>query len=120
MNEKVLKTLEYNKIIDQLAELASSRGGKELCRALVPSDSLAEVQAAQQETADAFSRILRKGSISFHGIHDVRASVKRLEIGASLNAKELLSICSLLETAARIKHYGRQDTAQEQSDSLDS
>ncbi|MDY5541215.1 MAG: endonuclease MutS2 [Lachnospiraceae bacterium] len=120
MNEKVLKTLEYNKIIDQLAELASSRGGKELCRALVPSDSLAEVQAAQQETADAFSRILRKGSISFHGIHDVRASVKRLEIGAALNAKELLSICSLLETAARIKHYGRQDTAQEQSDSLDS
>ena len=120
MNEKALKTLEYNKIIDQLTEFASSRGAKELCKSLVPYSSLTEIEAAQQETADAFTRVIQKGSVSFHGIHDVRASVKRLEIGGALNASELLSICSLLETSARIKHYGRRDTAQELSDSLDS
>ncbi len=120
MNEKALTTLEYNKIISQLTELASSAGGKELCRRLVPYDTLSQIQAAQQETADAFTRIVQKGSISFYGIHDVRASVKRLEIGGALNASELLSICSLLETAGRIKHFGRRDTAQELSDSLDS
>ena len=120
MNEKALKTLEYNKIIEQLTEFASSRGAKELCKSLVPYSSLTEIEAAQQETADAFTRVIQKGSVSFHGIHDVRASVKRLEIGGALNASELLSICSLLETSARIKHYGRRDTAQELSDSLDS
>jgi len=120
MNEKALRTLEYNKIIDQLTEFASSRGAKELCKSLVPYDSLTEIEAAQQETADAFTRVIQKGSVSFHGIHDIRASVKRLEIGGALNAPELLSICSLLETSARIKHYGRRDTAQELSDSLDS
>ncbi len=120
MNEKALKTLEYTKVIRQLEEYASSAGGKALCRALLPMDSLADIQAAQQETADAFTRSVQKGSPSFHGIQDIRASVKRLEIGASLNGAELLAFCSLLDAAARIKAYGRRDTAQELSDSLDS
>ena len=119
MNEKALKTLEYNKIIDRLTEYASSTGGKALCRALVPYDNLSDIETAQQHTRDAFSRSIRKGSASFYGIHDVRASVKRLEIGGTLNASELLSICSLLETAGRIKNYGRRDTAQDMTDSLD-
>ena len=119
MNEKALKTLEYNKIIDRLTEYASSTGGKALCRALVPYDNLSDIETAQQHTRDAFSRSIRKGSASFYGIHDVRASVKRLEIGGTLNASELLSICSLLETAGRIKNYGRRDTAQDRTDRLD-
>ncbi len=119
MNEKALKTLEYTKVIRQLEDYASSAGGKELCRQLLPMESLPDIQAAQQETADAFTRSVQKGSPSFHGIHDIWASVKRLEIDASLNASELLSLCSLLDTAARIKAYGRRDTAQELPDSLD-
>ena len=36
MNEKVLKTLEFNKIIDKLKELAGSAIGKEKCAQLKP------------------------------------------------------------------------------------
>ena len=36
MNEKVLNTLEYNKIIDKLITYASSPIGKEMCRNLEP------------------------------------------------------------------------------------
>ncbi len=113
MNEKTLKTLEYDKIIEQLAQLASSPGGRERCLALVPSHLLEEVLQAQKETDDALKRLYRNGSISFSGTQNVRASLKRLEIGGSLNAVELLQICSLLETAGRAKRYARNAESEE-------
>lgn len=120
MNEKVLKTLEYDKIIEKLSEHASSSGGRSRCLALTPMQSLEEIIAAQKETGDALSRLYRKGGISFSGTRDVRASLKRLEIGSSLNIPELLQIASLLETAGRAKQYARRvDGDSEQEDSLD-
>ena len=65
MNKKALKTLEYNKIIEQLTSYAASEGGKRLCRELVPSYDLGEIQLAQQQTKDALTRIFQKGSLSF-------------------------------------------------------
>ena len=93
-----LRTLEYTKIIERLTELAGSSIGKELCRNLKPSSNLAEIEAAQKQTSDALSRIYQRGSISFSGVQDVRGSLKRLEIGGSLSALELLRIAKLLET----------------------
>lgn len=119
MNAKALHTLEFHKIIDRLTEHAASQAGKDLCRHLVPSDDLSLIRLLQQQTADAFSRILKKGSPSFGGTKDVRGSLKRLEIGSSLNAIELLAVCTLLETAARAKSYGRKDNADLTRDSLD-
>ena len=84
MNHKALKTLEYNKIIGQLTEYASSPMGKELCSSLLPSIDYDEIVQSQQETTDAVSRIRMKGSLSFNGVRDIRDSLKRLEIGSSL------------------------------------
>ena len=92
MNERALKVLEYNKIIDSLTDCAGSALGKEKCRALVPLTKLDDIREMQQETADALSRIYRKGSLSFSGIHDVRASIRRLEISSCLGAGELMHI----------------------------
>lgn len=120
MNEKVLKTLEYHKIIEKLTEHASSPGGKERCRSLMPLTNLEEIIRAQKETADALRRIYRRGGVSFSGTRDVRASLKRLDIGSSLNVPELLEIASLLETAGRAKQYARSAEAEEgMEDSLD-
>lgn len=74
MNQKSLRTLEYYKIISQLTEYASSQLGKELCRNLVPSTSLAEISQTLQETTDAVTRVRQKGSLSFGGIRDIRDS----------------------------------------------
>ena len=119
MNEKALKTLEYNKIIDQLTELAGSPLAKDLCRDLKPSADIYEIQTAQKETSDALLRILRKGSISFSGVTDVRGILKRLEIGSILSINELLRICKLLEACNRVKTYSRRETEEETRDSLD-
>ena len=119
MNQKVLKTLEYTKIIAQLEEFAASEPGKKLCRELVPSTSLEEIRTWQAHTTDAVSRIRMKGSLSFAGTKDVGGSLKRLDIGSSLNIPELLALSSLLTAAARAKAYGRHESDEEAFDSLE-
>ncbi|HHU73138.1 MAG TPA: endonuclease MutS2 [Clostridiales bacterium] len=106
MNEKALRTLEYNKIIDKLCSLAGSNYGRELCSRLLPQTDLATIKRLQRETTDALSRIMRKGSVSFGGIHDIRPSIMRLKVGSSLGAVELLRISSDLDATLRIKAYG--------------
>ncbi len=120
MNQKTLVKLEYNKIIEMLTGHASSPAGKERCRKLKPMTSPGDIQAAQEQTAAAFTRIVKKGRLSFSGNCPVEESMKRLEIGAVLGSGDLLRICKLLEAAGRAKAYGRHETTDESSDCLDS
>lgn len=119
MNKKTLAKLEYNKIIEQLIEHASSFSGKELCRRLKPMTDISAIRSAQDETAAAFTRIVKKGRPSFSGCNPVNDSIRRLEIGGVLGSGELLRICKLLETAGRARAYGRHDNANEMEDCLD-
>lgn len=119
MNKKTLAKLEYNKIIEQLIEHASSFSGKELCRRLKPMTDISAIKSAQDETAAAFTRIVKKGRPSFSGCNPVNDSIRRLEIGGVLGSGELLRICKLLETAGRARAYGRHDNADEMEDCLD-
>ena len=119
MNKKTLAKLEYNKIIEQLIEHASSFSGKELCRRLKPMADISAIRSAQNETAAAFTRIVKKGRPSFSGCNPVNDSIRRLEIGGVLGSGELLRICKLLETAGRARAYGRHDNADEMEDCLD-
>ncbi len=119
MNKKTLSKLEYHKIIELLTDHASSFSGKDRCRQLRPMTELAKINASQQETAAAFTRIVKKGRLSFSGCNPVNDSLKRLEIGAALGSGELLRICKLLEAAGRAKAYGRHDNNDEEEDCLD-
>lgn len=106
MNNKALKTLEYNKITDRLASHASSEPGIKLCRQLQPMMDMDEINSALKQTSDAVSRIFRHGSISFAGLKDIRPLTKALEVGSALGMSELLDICSLLKVAAGARRYG--------------
>lgn len=121
MNEKVLQTLEYNKIIDQLVSFASSPSGREFCQNLKPQTDRDWIETTQRETSDALTHILTKGELSFYGIRDIRPSLKRLDIGSSLGSHELLDIAMLLSAAASVKNYFRQALREDDStgDSLD-
>ena len=118
MNSKVLKTLEYDKIILMLEDCAYSPLGKDKCRQLLPSDDYAKIKSMQTETSDALKRIWQKGSISFYGVKDITSSLKRLEIGGALGTAELLAISSLLKLTLKIKTFSRRDS-EEGPDSLD-
>lgn len=119
MNSKVLRVLEYHKIIDQLTEKASSEPGKRLTAALVPMTDLEEIKTAQTQTADALGRLFAKGSTSFGSNKDLGMSLKSLEVGSVLSVTELLRIASFLENVNRIKTYGRRDRDDIPGDSLD-
>ena len=119
MNEKALRILEYNKIIEKLVDCATSPMGKALCEKLEPSADLGEICQNQMETSDALSRVYAKGSLSFSGLRDIRGSLLRLKVGSSLSATELMHVASLLEAALRAKSYGRRENDDMNADSLD-
>ena len=119
MNQKVLKTLEYNKVIQLLAEKADSEPGKKLCRELVPSVDLEEIQLSQAQTADALRRLFKSGSTSFGSNRDLGFSIKSLGIGSALSASELLKIAAMLDNVNRIKAYGKKDNEEAPDDHLD-
>ena len=119
MNEKTLTKLEYNKIIELLTDQASSPAGKQKCKTLVPMFDLHELNLAQEQTAAAFTRIIKKGRLSFSGCYPIEDSLMRLEVGAALTCGELLKISKLLQVTNRAKSYGRHDTVDELEDCLD-
>jgi len=119
MNQKVLKTLEYTKIIELLAAKANSEPGKKLCRELKPYTELEEIRLSQRQTADALTRLFKTGSTSFGSNRDISFSIKSLEIGSTLTILELLNIAAMLDNVSRIKAYGRRDRDDLPEDVLD-
>lgn len=101
MHHKALKTLEFNKIIEQLAAHATSAIGKEKAQQLLPSANFDEVLQWQAET-DESAKILRlKGDVPLGGIFDIRPQAKRAQIGGMLSPMELMEIASTIR-AGRI------------------
>ena len=119
MNDSAIKTLEFRKIVERLADQASSERGKERCLSLDQSVSLGEIEDAQTQTADAVGRLLKNSSVSFYAGEMIFASLTRLDKGSTISAAELLQIARLLENVARIKSYGRRDINETGEDSLD-
>lgn len=119
MNTKVLRVLEYNKIIDKLTDKATSEQGRKLTSSLVPMTDLDDIAKAQTETSDALGRLFSKGSTSFGGNKDLGMCIKSLEVGSALSIAELLRIAAFLENVNRIKTYGRRDREDTPADSLD-
>jgi DNA mismatch repair protein MutS2 len=120
MNKKTLTKLEFYKITELLMNEATTPGGQRKCRNLKPSTDLTKIESMQEETAAAFTRIVKKGNLSFSGCYPIEESMKRLEVGAALNAAELLRIAKVLTAAGRAKAYGRHETIEELADCLDS
>ncbi len=120
MNDKSLRVLEFPKIIEMLAEHATSDPGRAMCRSLRPSVVLSTIEQSQLETEHAVNRLLKKGSTNFGNNKDLGMSLRSLEIGSVLSSGELLKIARLLENTARVKAYGRNErTAEEEEyDSL--
>lgn len=118
MNKKVFHTLEFHKILERLAEFACSPNTKELCLRLKPSTERSKIEHWQKTTADALTRIFQKGNLNFGGVINLHSMLKHLEIGGSLDQKELLTVSSLLEVAKRAKAYNRGEREEEKTDSL--
>lgn len=115
MNLRTLRLLEYNKIVKMLTDFAASPMAKRKCEKLKPRKDIEVITTLQQETRDALNRLYRQGNLSFAGLKDIGASLKRLEVEGSLTAKELLDIASVLDTALTAKKFGDAESMDEES-----
>ncbi len=97
--DKHLNTLEFPKILEKLAYYAMFSASKALALALRPNPYLAEAQAWQTETTEAYCLLSVKMGISVGGAHDVRPLVERARRGAILLPVELLDIRQTLMAA---------------------
>ena len=79
---------------------------------------IAQIEEAQQQTADAFNRLVKGGRIHFSGNKDLRFSIRSLEIGSPLSASELIKIAASLACATRAKAFARSEHDEETQDSL--
>ncbi len=118
MNEKVLRTLEFNKIIDILSGFAGSEPGKKMCEGLRPSTNPEWILSSQEETKAAFDRLIKNDRFSFGNNKEIRGMVKTLEIGRTLSAGELLTIARMLECTDGIARYGLSGKEEEAPDAL--
>lgn len=106
---KTLTTLEYDKIIAELAKLASTEGAAAKAFSLTPTDDYDSICIRQQRTEDAKRLINAKGYPSFSAPEGVVPSAERAYKGAVLSPRELLDISSLLYSSRMLLDYIRVD-----------
>ena len=105
MYTKSFKTLEFDKVKENIASLAISPMAKQMILDLAPFDNLYDVNDALAETSDGVKLITKQGSVPIRGIKDIKAILKRLEVGGSLSIIELLHLADVLRATKSVKSY---------------
>ena len=104
--KKVLKILEFDKILERMQEYTESAAVKKKIYRLEPYSDIESARAAQKETTEAMSTLLKLGSPPVNlAVEDVRGSVKRAEQGGVLRPLELIAVSRVLYVARRMKSY---------------
>ena len=105
MVQNILKTLEYDKVKQQISEYLNTVTGKQLLDKLKPSSDVAEVQQWIDETKDGADILRLKGGIPVAQLADIQMQLKRLAIGAELNGLELAQIGRVLRTVSEVVKF---------------
>ena len=103
MEAKYLKTLEYDKILERLAQHTSFSAGRELALGLEPASDPGEVRRRQEETTEARALQDARPDLSLGGARDVRPLVGRARLAATLLPGDLLEIHDTLVSARTLK-----------------
>ncbi len=109
MNEKALRTLEFNKIKEQLSALALTEPGQLRCENLVPYDRLEQVERAQHETEEALLILLRRGDSPLIPFKDVSPFMGLAQKGSTLPPRALLDTAELLRAASSARNALGED-----------
>ena len=109
MNDRALRVLEFDKILKKLEERTASDLGRPFAEDLKPVSDFNEVGARLRETTDAAAYLWRKGGAPFGGLHEIRGSLKRVEIGSVLSISELLKIGDVLRCGRNLRQFLTND-----------
>ncbi len=115
MNPKTYQTLEFHKILKQLASFTQNEKVLERILALEPETDLEIVQLLQQETTEATGILLRRGTPPGFLVSDVSGGVMRTERGGTMSMAEFLHLAQAMQTARRLRAYIAEDKASEET-----
>lgn len=110
MDNKTLKTLEFDKILERLGEFAKNDGAKKLALALEPVSVRRFAEQMLDETDAAVTMILKYGSPDILSVTTPSEVIKRLSVGGGLSMSELLNIARILKCARLLKRYTAEQT----------
>ncbi len=105
MNDRIYHVLEYKKIIEQLAEQASSSLGKEQAKKLKPSTDVDQVRKRQKDTDEAAHIFRLKGHVPLGGVSDIRPNIKRASVGGMLQPEECMDVASTIYGGKQMKKF---------------
>ncbi|MCM0625374.1 endonuclease MutS2 [Lysinibacillus sp. OL1_EC] len=103
--ERALKTLEYDKVRQQVASYCTSSIGKSAIEELVPQTDFDKVVQLLEEMDEGLSILRVKGNVPMGGIFDVRPSARRAQIGGMLAAVELMEISSTIRASRILRNF---------------
>ena len=101
------KTLEFDKILERLRDCATSNFGKELALKLEPADDFETVRDNLSLTTEAV-RIFAVSAPPLGGFRDVREVFKKIKLGSSADAEELLNVLSTMYTMRQVKIFFKE------------
>lgn len=103
--ERALKTLEYDKVREQVASFCTSSLGKNAIEQLIPETDYEKVLELLEEMDEGLSILRVKGNVPMGGIFDVRPSAKRAQIGGMLSPMELMEIASTIRASRILRNF---------------
>lgn len=111
MNHKILKTLEFEKIVAQLAHLTVTDAGHELAQTFAPSSNVNDIQRLLDQTWALTNLERVKGRLPLANFQDIGAALKRLGVKAALSAEELGNLRLLLAIADDVNNFVQEADA---------
>lgn len=105
MEQRNLKRLEFDKVLQRLAGHTRSPLGRELVEELLPKTDRDEIEHLQAETTEGRELLRLEPGADMGGWYDIRDEVKRAARGVVLEAKELENIGKTLSASRRIKNF---------------
>lgn len=103
--ERALKTLEYDKVREQVASFCTSSIGKNHIDQLIPETDFEKVVELLEEMDEGLSILRVKGNVPMGGIFDVRPHAKRAQIGGMLSPMELMEIASTIRASRILRNF---------------
>ncbi|WP_245632722.1 endonuclease MutS2 [Alicyclobacillus kakegawensis] len=105
MDERTYTLLEFDKVIERMAERAATSLGRERLSALrcfsVPEDAERELAAVDE----SLQMLLRFGPPPFAGVTDVRGSLRSVRIGGTLSPESLVAVADFMQAVRRIRQF---------------
>ncbi len=113
MEKRVLKTLEYDKILAMLKERASCCISRELVDTMEPSGDFDTVERELKLTAEAETLFYKTGRSPVDDFPDMRHCLERMHAALFLSTGELLGIASCLKSARITKDILAKEVGEE-------